>query len=346
MMDQEKNPHAVALGKLGGQKVAEKGPEYYAEIQAKRKSRAGGRPKGPPRAICEAPLKIGDLEIPCAVLEGGVRVISERGVAKGLGVKRGGSHWVRKGAGAEMPVYLSASNLKPFIDSDLELALSEPILYRPKGGGGTAHGIPAESLPKICEVWLKARDADALHRQQNHIAEQADVLIRAFAHVGIIALVDEVTGYQDLRSRQALAEILDQFLVKERSKWAKRFPDDYYKEMFRLRGWSYYPVSVRRPPLVGKITNDSVYDRLAPGVRRELDRLNPKDARGRRGARHHQWLTPDIGHPKLQEHLTQVVTLMKASENWTEFKKLLNRALPRYPDMPLFDEPTSQETVA
>ncbi len=41
-----KNPAAVALGRKGGKKLAkERGPEYFAELQAKRKKRGGGRPR-------------------------------------------------------------------------------------------------------------------------------------------------------------------------------------------------------------------------------------------------------------------------------------------------------------
>jgi hypothetical protein len=36
---------AVSLGKLGGLKTAERGPEYYRQIASKRKTRAGGRPR-------------------------------------------------------------------------------------------------------------------------------------------------------------------------------------------------------------------------------------------------------------------------------------------------------------
>jgi len=39
-----KNPAAVALGRLGGQQTALRGPEYYRKIAAKRKHRRGGRP--------------------------------------------------------------------------------------------------------------------------------------------------------------------------------------------------------------------------------------------------------------------------------------------------------------
>jgi hypothetical protein len=41
----EKNPAAVALGRLGGRKTAERGPEYFRKIAAKRKHFRGGRPK-------------------------------------------------------------------------------------------------------------------------------------------------------------------------------------------------------------------------------------------------------------------------------------------------------------
>jgi len=41
----KKNPHAVALGRKGGEATAEHGPDYYRKIAAKRKSFKGGRPR-------------------------------------------------------------------------------------------------------------------------------------------------------------------------------------------------------------------------------------------------------------------------------------------------------------
>jgi len=40
----KKNPSAVALGRMGGRAIAERGPEYFRRLQAKRKTHAGGRP--------------------------------------------------------------------------------------------------------------------------------------------------------------------------------------------------------------------------------------------------------------------------------------------------------------
>lgn len=293
-------------------------------------------------------LQIGELSIPCAVLEDGTRVLSARGVTKALGGKRGGSHWVRKrgmSGGAELPVFISANNLKPFIDNDLAVALTEPIQHTLPRGGPPAYGVEASLLPQICDVWLKAQEAKTLTPTQELIAATAGILMRGLAHVGIIALVDEATGYQHERARKALEEILDAFIAKELRKWAKTFPDEFYSQMFRLRGWSYIPWSVRRPSAVGKYTNDLVYERLAPGVLEELRRLNPTGERGRRKVRHHQWLTEDVGHSRLREHLAAVIALMKASATWDSFRRAINRALPKYGttlEMPFDDEDTGK----
>lgn len=337
----EKNSSSAAqeLGRKGGRKTAERGPEYYAQIQAKRENRGGGRPKNPPKAEFEGELAVGAIRMSCAVLEDGTRVLSERSVTKTLGGKRGGSHWVRKQAGAELPVFLSANNLKPFISNELELALTKPLLYFPKGGGAAANGVRAELLPAIFDVWLSARKAGKLKPSQIHIAEQAEVLIRALAGVAMVALVDEATGYQFVRARTALQEVLEKFISTEFRKWVKTFPDDFYRELFRLKHWVFKEDTVRKTPQVGKLTLDLVYDRLAPGVRQRLEEVNPKNEKGYRKHKHFQRLTEDVGDPALRAHLASVITLMKVSDDWDGFKVLMNRALPRYPTMPLFDQP-------
>jgi len=332
MPEETKNPAAVELGKLGGQKTAERGPEYYAEINAKRKTKSGGRPKNPVKAAHEGVLKIGDVEIACAVLEDGTRVLSEREVTKSLGAKRGGAHWLRKGAGAELPVYLSAKNLSPFVDDDLQMALKSPLFYTPKEGGPTAHGLKADHYTKILDVWLKARLANALRADQLHIAAKAEILIRSLAGVAITALVDEATGFQAIRDRDALQEILDRFLNKELAAWAKRFPDEFYQQIFRLRGWQWKGMKVNRPQVVAHYTKDLVYDRLASGILAELEARNPKDERGRRKGKHHQWLTEDVGHPALAQHLYAIIGLMRVSTTWKQFYEFVGRAYPKRGD--------------
>ncbi len=142
--------------------------------------------------------------------------------------------------------------------------------------------------------------------------------------------MDEATGYQDARTKAALAEILEKFIAKELRRWVRTFPADFYKEMYRLRGWKYSADKRARPALVGLLTNNVVYDRLAPGVKDELHRLTPRDKKGRLKTHLHRRLTEEVGHPKLREHLAAVVALMKASEDWDRFVVSLDRALPKF----------------
>ena len=230
---------------------------------------------------------------------------------------------------------LAASNLKPFISKALVTA-STPVSFQAPSRGPIAHGFRAELLPQVCEVYLKAREAGALLTSQEHIAIQAEVFIRALATVGVIALVDEVTGYQNVREKRALAEILEEFIAKELRPWTRTFPPEFYSEIFRLKDWP-GPDGVKRPSVIGNYTTDLVYDRLAPGVLDELKKINPPVSPGRRRHKHHQWLTGDVGHPKLKEHLIGVMALMRAASNWTVFKRSLQRAYPKLKEQMPFD---------
>ena len=260
-------------------------------------------------------------------------MLSARGVASALGRVGGGdSPRARdaKGRGEiTLPVFVSARGLAPHITHELGVALSQPKLYYHKHGGNPAHGVEASLLPEICDVWLKARDAGDLNNRQQHIALRADILMRELARVGIIALVDEVTGYQQVRDRDALERILEKYISNELGRWAKTFPDEFYQELFRLRGWQYNPFSVQRPSYVGTLTNDIVYDRLAPGVLDELKRITPKDDKGRRRHKYFQRLTEDVGHPKLRDHISGTIALMRAASDWRPFYRLLQRSFPK-----------------
>ncbi len=55
----------------------------------------------------------------------------------------------------------------------------------------------------------------------------------------------------------------------------------------------------------------------------------PKDSEGRKKGKLHQLLTDDIGDPALAQHLHAVITLMRASKNWDQFKLMLDTALPK-----------------
>lgn len=191
-------------------------------------------------------------------------------------------------------------------------------------------GYEAHTLVALCEAITDAREAKLLKTvQEKRYGDACYVMLKAFAKVGIIALVDEATGYQEVRDRLALQAILDKFLRSELAAWAKRFPDEFYEQMFRLKGWQWKGMKVNRPQVVGHYTKDLVYERLAAGIVEELESRNPKNTRGRRGARHHQWLTEDVGHPALAQHLYALIGFMRVCSSWPQFYHMVQKAFPK-----------------
>ncbi|WP_162176567.1 P63C domain-containing protein [Deinococcus frigens] len=301
----------------------------------------------PPAATHMGMLNIGPLELPCAVLEDGQRVISERGLLGALGVQVGGAlSAARKDeeGNQSLPLYIGYKNLRPFVSDELAGLLSAPIPYshtvisNEMGGKLTyrANGVKAELFPQICEVWLKARDAGVLRSAQMRVAASADILMRGLAQVGIVALIDEATGYQQDRARDALAKILEEFIAKELQPYVRTFPGSYYRELFRLRNLP-FDGTLKGPRYIGTLTNEIIYKRLAPGVLEELKRVNPS-VNGRRKHKQFQYLTQNPGYPKLMQHISAVVALMTVSNSYEQFIEMLDRALPKQEFYPLFDE--------
>jgi hypothetical protein len=288
-------------------------------------------------------FRIGGKLISAAVLENGKRVLTQESFLSSIGRARK----AKAGTGSTalvdgLPPFLQAEYLKPYISDELRESTT-PILFRNKKGG-RAFGYSAELLPMVCEVYLQLRDGiqeraaftdvpAKLPRQSGHIIKACDILMRGLARVGIVALVDEATGYQDVRDRKALQQILDQYIGKELAKWAKRFPDEFYEQMFRLRGWTYDPDSSRRPMAMAKMTVDLVFDRIGPGLTKELKNKEFERREKEGGKRHlHRWLTVDIGHPALAHHLSGLTFLAKAfpDGDWEGFHRAVDRVTPKY----------------
>lgn len=293
------------------------------------------------QALRAAPLVIAGIELDCAVLDDkeNTRVVSETKFMAAMGMYRSGALSTRRKRGedgAQIPLSLAYKNLKPFIDQHLDSVQTSFLSYRTPEGSIVTAGLPAKLIPKICEIWIDADRKGGLGRRQKLIAAQADILHRGLAQVGIIGLIDEATGFQDLRPQYALTKILEQFVAKEFKKWTSTFPLDYFRELCRLRNVP-FPTEppFRLPQYFGHLTNDIIYARMAPYILAELRRKNPTVAPGRRKHKHFQWLTENVGDPRLREHLWKVIGIMQVFKDWETFYEALNRVLPKYSTAPL-----------
>jgi hypothetical protein len=298
-------------------------------------------------ALKAGKLQIGDVDslvIPCAVLPGGIRVLSERAITKALGGKRGGAHWRRMKAnpsGAYLPVFLSAKNIFPYINKDLLDGLGRRHIYKPNTGAGVAYGIEATLLPKILNALLKARDDNALVESQKPIVAQADVIMRGLAEVGIVALVDEATGYIDDKKKDAYRQLFRDFIRKECREWEREFPDQFMDMIYRFYGLPKGEKG-RHPRFFGKFIRKYIYAPLAGSngaVLAMLDIKNPVVYKGgRRKHKMHQFLTQELGIPAIRQHIWQTIGIGNAARSKEAFDRGFKRAFPQIGDtLELFD---------
>lgn len=346
----DRNEHAAALGSLGASKgglarAQRLTPEERRLIAVQAAEKRWGR--NVPVAEYEGVLEIAGMIFQCAVLSDETRVLTETAFMKTMGIYRSGALSVRREeateGGVRIPLSLAFKNLRPFVEKHLGEVHVQPLVFRTKSGNVAAGGIPAAIIPKICEIWIDADRAGVLGPRQKEIAARADLLLRGLAHVGITALVDAATGYEQVRRANDLSEILQKFIARELRKWVRAFPPEFYQELYRLKGWDLAALekgNAPKPIEVGRLTDDLVYKRMAPGVRDELKRLTPRSEKGYLKNKLHQRLTEDIGSPKLEKHLSVLVALMQVSDSFDDFQRKVNRVLPRYDktlELPLND---------
>ena len=284
-----------------------------------------------PRATHGGELAIGGLSLACYVLNDGMRVLSQEGM---LHTFREPHRASAKGdASNQSPTFLAQENLQPFICEQLRKD-STPVQFRTEDGD-QAFGYRAQVLPGVCNVYLSVRDEGKLRKTQHARARLSYHLVRELATLGIIALIDAASNYRALCHSPAAQGLLARYLKPFAARWSKRFPDEYYQEIYRLKGWGWPGMGVNRFPITGHITNEIIYARIADGL---LDRLridNQKVAEGEREHRHHQWLTDDFGVQELREHIVGVLAIMRTVEDpdpkraWQKFRISLERSYPR-----------------
>lgn len=281
------------------------------------------------KATHEGKLILGETELNVAVLEDGTRVISRNAIFKAFGrTKRGRAKTEQRVP--NMPSFIDANNLQSFVGEDLRSGLKQLDFVALNGKQDSAYN--ALILPMLCKVYLDARQSGVLKTQQLPLARASEVLLISLSKVGIIAMVDEVTGYQEVRDKTALQEFLTKFIKEERGIYMKTYPDEFFEAIFKMRhlNWSLANKG-KKPQYIGHYINNFVYSRIAPNVLTELRKVNPKDETGKRKGKHTQHIDIDYGHPKLKEHLSILTAFARATGfNWTNWERMVNRALPKF----------------
>jgi hypothetical protein len=278
-----------------------------------------------PEATHSGDLVIGGRQIACVVLRTGKRILTQETFLTAIGnvdKSKTGKHGFTLVDG--LPPFLGAENLKPFISEDL-MESTTPIVFRAQKRG-RAFGYDAKLLPKVCEVYISAKEEGILLKGQEHIAAACRTLMNGLKRVGIVPLVDEATGYQEQRARDELVRILESFVPEELRPWTRKFPEEFFRQIYRVHAWPYKPGNAKRTPFLGQLINKYMYGQLPLGILDELSRLDPMTARGYRKGPSFQHLTVDTGNELLDRQIVKVVTLMKISDTKEELARHFGRA--------------------
>lgn len=304
-----------------------------------------------PEILCEGVLHLGKLAIACYVTVDGQRLISGRGMQEALRLVDEELPLSGQKPGSRLTRLLNNKKLNPLIFKGKTQDHFLPIKAR--WNGRIINGHNAEMLADICDGMLEARNTlEGLTARQAIVADQCEILMRAFAKVGITALVDEATGYQKLRPADGLRTIFDQILRKDLAAWFKRFPDEYYENIYHLKGWTWPGMGKNRYTVVAHYTNDLIYERMVPGLKDEFKRRNPRNEKGMKAGKDHQ-LLDETGDKLFSQQMFTVLSiqracLKKAKNQWAQFMRMMDDILPKKAkaiqlDLPIPDDDASSD---
>jgi hypothetical protein len=272
--------------------------------------------KRTPVAKWPGTLRLGTLDLPVYVLDDGRRVITRGGATAVLTSGKGGGN---------LESYIGVGALKGYIPDDFSEQMFEIEL--PEVVNKTVLGMTAESFLEICSAYARALDEGNLKTpRQIEIATKAAVFLAACSKVGLIALIDEATGYQYVRAEDAMQLKLRLFLADEMRKWDRTFPEELWREFGRLTNWQ--GSLVQRPKYWGRLVMELIYDYLEPDVADWLRKNNPKPQKGQN---HHQWLSEQYGLKKLTEHIWKVIGMGLACNTMQELRMKMAEVHGRQP---------------
>lgn len=310
-------------------------PEERSEIA---RQAAKARWDDSPKVVYGAPdkpIRIADISVPCYVLSDGRRVIPTSGMLDTLHMARGGS--MVRGMN-RLELFVSRERIKPHVSNELLERIRNPIRFWI--GPNVAYGFASDTLIDIAEAVIKADNAGVLQKQQAGIAFQCRVVTSSLTRIGLIALIDEATGYQDKRESDELQQILTSYLLPEHRPWMKTIPTEFTSEIYRVYGWK-RTANNRGPRYAGKLIRQLIYERMPKPVLPALDNLNPSNKNYRRKHKHHSFLTPEQGLDHFRTLVITVMTLLRISKGKDDFKRHLRSYFGKQMEMDL-GEPASR----
>lgn len=279
-----------------------------------------------PERLYSGTLTIGRHKLSCAVLDNGMRVITPYSIFSAFG--KGGGEGANDDSSSSIPSFLNDNHVMPYVKNVFPDGIDMPVKYISKKGRSIYSGYNAKILPLICEVYLQANAAGALTNSHKACLETSKLFTKAFSKKPIADLIDEATGYHTYKAYYELERLLSQHIHGDLLPWTSVFDDDFFKEIYRLKGWDHN--DCQQDASIGKITNFLVYNRLPVPIIDKLKELSPliksligKDCKTNTIYRR---LTREEEYIKLKEMIACNLALMRACDDWDSFEKAYRKS--------------------
>ncbi len=117
--------------------------------------------------------------------------------------------------------------------------------------------------------------------------------------------------------------------------WAPTYRvPEFYENIYKLKGWTWPGMHKSFQRCRTLHARFGLRASSTPGVLDELERKSPKNERGHRSNRLHQWLTEDVGNPMmLAQHLHSLIMFQRlaiaSGFGWQRFVRMVDHLLPK-----------------
>lgn len=180
--------------------------------------------------------------------------------------------------------------------------------------GATANFISCDVVPEFASGVIHQALDGTLHPQRRMLIAPCLKIQDSLARVGIVALIDEATGYQYHRAPDALQDLFARLIRNTAADWERRFHPDYYQAIYKLFGWQYDQTVSQRPHIIGKITLQWVYEPVFPPE--ILVAIKERQS----SEKMHQWLTDEGGLKLMEKQRDAVMMIARSSADHQDFE--------------------------
>jgi len=287
------------------------------------------------------PLRIGDISIPCFILNDSKAVLLIGGIQKALGYQGRSEKWLLYLL-HHINKFISIDELLQQVENPVQFQLiprERPILK--------AEGLYSKTFLDVCNTIVIAKKQGYLNIHQLNYSKSAEIMLNDLSQSNIDVLIDESTGFKFFRERSIdqLQQFLWDIFEDDAILWMKTIPPSFFSTLFEVHGFDWQDLA-NNTQNIAKIIYEIVFSRIPDPLLTTLRQERPRRIYKKKNNK-----PEHMSHPELTIYILNVLSLIKvAKQNRNIFMRLLNKSYPKNATFaaafPLRKNPSKDETLS